>query len=126
MYLYVSVSVTHLVEGGRGLQKTPILYEQASQVLVRGHRKSKPVLKSLRGSASAVYRRSNTSHHVRIVRTSERRILSHSVNSHAPAGEERTDGFGVRVGGTELGGGQQVGVHVFKGGEEDGVGRGKR
>ena len=48
------------------------------------------------------------------------------MNSHEPAGEERTGGFEGRVGGAELGDSQQVGVHVLKGGKEAGGGRGKR
>ena len=37
------------------------------------------------------------------------------MNSHEPAGEEITGGFEGRVGGAELGDGQQVGVEVLKG-----------
>ena len=47
---------------------------------------------------------------------SRRRILSHSMNSHEPAAEERTGSFEGRVGGTELGDIHQVGVHVLRGG----------
>ena len=45
----------------------------------------------------------------------QRRILSHSMNSHEPAGEERAGGFGGRFGGAELGDNHKVGVYVLKG-----------
>ena len=44
-----------------------------------------------------------------------RRILSHSMNSHESAREERTGGFEGRVVGTELEDNQQVGVNVLWG-----------
>ena len=45
------------------------------------------------------------------------------MNSYESAGElkERTGSFEGRVGGAELGNSQQVGVHVLKGGKEEGM-----